>query len=72
MEPKNEPYIKRLERQRDELLEALRSVVAYREAQEHFNNCAYKGDARKDYEAAKVRMDQSVSEALNSIGGKNV
>ena len=72
MEPKSEPYIKRLERQRDELLDAINSVVAYREAQEHYNNCAYKGDARKAYEAAKARMDQSVSAVLTSIGGKNV
>jgi len=44
----NEPYIKRLEREKYELVKVVRLCVEWRHAVASFHTARYKGDARKE------------------------
>jgi phosphoribosylaminoimidazole-succinocarboxamide synthase len=44
----NEPYIKRLEREKYELVKVVRLCVVWRHAVAGFHTARYKGDARKE------------------------
>ena len=52
-----EPYIKLLERQKAELIEAYKAVIEWHEALEYAHRAVYKADAFKAAEAKKAEMD---------------
>lgn len=54
----NEPYIKRLEREKYELVEALRTVLAWRHALYLLNTARYKGDARQAFDAKELELNE--------------
>jgi len=63
------PYIKRLENQRDALLKALKAVEEWHKAEDRVKTAAYKSDAKKGADIAKVAMIRAIAEAKNSLGG---
>ena len=58
----NEPYIKRLEREKKELAEVIKRFNDVRDALNRFNNTAYKGDARKGLEDADRRLNEALKQ----------
>ena len=62
----NEPYIKRLEREKYELVKVVRNLIDWRDALSHYHTTSYKGDARRvlDELSAKVEDDLKTIEPL--------
>ena len=65
----NEPYIKRLERQRDVLIDALKAIEEWYLADARCYNTAYPGDAKKEANRLKLVMNEKVVEAKKQLGG---
>ena len=63
------PYIKRLENQRDVLIEALKSVEEYHRSLDRVRETAYKSDAEKVVALAKMAMRNAIERAKYQLGG---
>lgn len=66
---KGMPYIKRLEMQRDALIETLKALEAYHAAEERLKNTTYKADAQKQANAAYAKFQTAMSNAKSILGG---